>query len=262
MQGKVTILFLKKTVPTLYGHLMKLAQGLSLNLENVKAFYQLLFLLTLEFSEPGVLDMVLYLNSLQQLAVDSELTLAVSHRNALHAIVAGILFLITKISSPSGLQEHILQILALRRASAIHLLPEGLFGDSPVVKSNLVDQEMLFILDQDELHRKSPEPKKSFGQNDLLFYCVLVFLYELTGRFGRESSSSGPDLTSHFSVSLDYGDDSPLSIDQISFNSLKEKASSGEERFQVNSGEQDVKFSGALSFQEAVGKVSDLVNVT
>ena len=40
-------------------------------------------------------------------------------------------------------------------------------------------------------------------------------------------------MASHFSVSLDYGPESPLNVDQISFNSLKEKVelvlTSGEE---------------------------------
>ncbi len=40
------------------------------------------------------------------------------------------------------------------------------------------------------------------------------------GRFGREVT--GPDLKSHFSVSLDYGPDMPVPEEQISFNSFKE----------------------------------------
>lgn len=165
--GKVSTLFLKKTAPTLDAHLLKLAQGLSLQLENLRAFYCLLFLLTLEFSEPGVLDMIQYLNRLQTLAVQSDLP--VFHRNALHAMVAGILYLISKISSSTGFQEHILQVLALRKISAVHLLPDGLFAleydgiEHPSVKSNAANETMLFILDED---RRSPEQKKVFGEND------------------------------------------------------------------------------------------------
>lgn len=170
--GKVSSLFLKKTVPTLYGHLMKLAQGLSLQLENLKAFYQLLFLLTLEFSEPGVLDMVVYLNWLQNQAVGSDSALTVAHRNAFHAIVAGVLYLISHISSASGLQEHILKVLAIRKASAPHLMPGKLFTpedksdgvETLMVKSHLVDKMMLFILDEEELLRRTPEPRKGFGE--------------------------------------------------------------------------------------------------
>ena len=82
------------------------------------------------------------------------------------------------------------------------------------------------------------------------------------GKFGRDSSSSGPDLTSHFSVSLDYGSDFPLSVDQISFDTLKEKALSGEEEVEVKG--TDIVESGtteALSFQEAVGKSCNSVRL-
>lgn len=156
-------------MPSLYGHLMKLAQCLSQQHENLKAFYQLLFLLTLEFSEPGISDMVVYLNWLQNLATGSDFELTVGHRNALHAIVAGILYLISKISSASGLQEHILQVLTIRRTSAPHLLPTGLFedksdGEDKSVVNPLVDKIMLFILDEEELLRKSPELRKGFGE--------------------------------------------------------------------------------------------------
>lgn len=84
------------------------------------------------------------------------------------------------------------------------------------------------------------------------------------GRFGRDNSS-GPDLTSHFSVSLDYGSDPPLSADQISFNSLKEKielVASGDERFKVSgtAEESEASVHGALSYQEAIGKASYFVS--
>ena len=40
---------------------------------------------------------------------------------------------------------------------------------------------------------------------------------------GPLSRDSVPELANHFSVSLDYGPDSPLNTDQISFNNLKER---------------------------------------
>lgn len=178
--GKVSSLFLKKTVSTLYGHLKILAQNLSLKLENLKAFYQLLFLLTLEFSEPGVLDMVAYLNWVQDQATRSDSSFTVGHRSALHAIIAGILYLISKISQASGLQEHILQVLQVRRVSAPYLMPARLFStedqfhskENSILNSQLVDKSLIFILDE-ELLRKSPEQKKGFGKEG----CV-CFRYE------------------------------------------------------------------------------------
>lgn len=60
---------------------------------------------------------------------------------------------------------------------------------------------------------------------------------------------------SHFSVSLDYGCDSPLSVDQINFSSLKDKPIPVDET-------EEVRVSGSLSFQEAVGKASNAVRAT
>ncbi len=47
-----------------------------------------------------------------------------------------------------------------------------------------------------------------------------VFLLSVGRQGGRDSL---PELSSHFSVSLDYGPESPLNTDQISFNTLKER---------------------------------------
>lgn len=169
--GKVSTLFLKKTVQTLYAHLKELAQCLSSSMENLKAFYQLLFLLTLEFSEPGVLEMILYLNWLQTLAVGSDSLLGVQLCNALHAIVAGVLYLISKISLTPGLNEHVSHILTKRREHAPHLLPEGLFtyeeradGTEDSVGMSMVNRSMLFTLNEEDLMKKSPEPRKGFGE--------------------------------------------------------------------------------------------------
>ncbi len=95
-----------------------------------------------------------------------------------------------------------------------------------------------------------------------MVYSVLAIDCVL-GKFGRDSSSSGPDLTSHFSVSLDYGSDSPLSIEQISFNSLKERALSGEEVVVEvkGTGMAGSGTNGSLSFQEAVGKSCNTVRL-
>ena len=108
-------------------------------------------------------------------------------------------------------------------------------------------------------------------------------LYFSVGPFSRDSTS-GPDLASHFSVSLDYGPDSPLSVDQISFNSLKEKVElvlgSGEEEGRQISFESTIspmsteiagrgrphgvsitsQTSNNISFEEAVGKASKEVS--
>lgn len=140
-----------------------------MQLENLKAFYQLLFLLTLEFSEPGILDMVVYLNWLQTQAIADDSAFTIEHRNALHAIVAGILYLVSKITPAIGIQEHILQVLKIRKTTSPHLLPARLFAsedksDGAPTDILTVDKAALFILDEEGLLRKSPEPRKPFGE--------------------------------------------------------------------------------------------------
>lgn len=170
--GKVSPLFLKKNVPTLYRCLVQLAEHLSTNLRNLKAFYKLLFLLALEFSQPGVLDLVLCLNQLQLLALGSVARLSAGLCTALHAIIAGLLYLMSRIALAPALQEHIEQVLERRKVSAPYLLPAAVFASenrdddstSNSSSSSLeVDKSLLFTLDG-ELLRKSPEPKRSFSK--------------------------------------------------------------------------------------------------
>lgn len=169
MLGKVSPLFLKKTVPIFYGHLRKLAENLFSHYDNLKAFYQLLLLSTLEFSEPGLLDVVQYLSWLQYFAVESDFSSSANHCCTLHAIIAGVLYMITKISSALTLQEHITHVLEMRRSFAPYLLPGKVFSleEKPNgverIQAN-VDKKMLFILNQEELLRTSPEPRKGFGK--------------------------------------------------------------------------------------------------
>lgn len=64
-------------------------------------------------------------------------------------------------------------------------------------------------------------------------------LHLSVGRQGTHDSL--PELASHFSVSLDYGPESPLNTDPISFNNLKEKTelsiSSGSREGRVTGGQ-------------------------
>lgn len=169
MLGKVSPLFLKKNVPTLYRCLVQLAEHLSTNLGNLKAFYKLLFLMALEFSQPGVQDLVLCLNQLQLLALGS---LSAALCTALHAVIAGLLYLASRITVAPALQEHIGQVLAKRKVCAPYLLPSAVFGSedgADGIKNNSslcsleMDKSLHFTLDE-ELLRKSPEPKISFGK--------------------------------------------------------------------------------------------------
>ena len=63
-------------------------------------------------------------------------------------------------------------------------------------------------------------------------------------------------------MSLDYGHDSPLSVDQISFNSFKERVAPGEESLEVKIIEEPViGIHQPLSYEEAVGKATNSVSI-
>ena len=98
-------------------------------------------------------------------------------RHMLHAVVAGLLHLVARVSGNEILQEHIQEVIARRQSSAPHLLPEGVFGvessDGPVGPGEgegegegEVDNELLFHLKP--LIGMTPEVKRGFGKSPLL----------------------------------------------------------------------------------------------
>ena len=113
--------------------------------------------------------MVHLLSKLQDSAVDSASQLSATHRVSLHAITAGILHLLSQISTVSALTEHVLEVVERRRETApLLLLPDQLFaaereegangaegrGDIPTH----VGEDLLFHLRERGLVRQSPEP--------------------------------------------------------------------------------------------------------
>ena len=115
--------------------------------------------------------MVHLLSKLQDSAVDSASQLSAIHRVSLHAITAGILHLLSQISTVSALTEHVLEVVERRRETApllLLLLPDQLFaaereegadgaegrGDIPTH----VGEDLLFHLRERGLVRQSPEP--------------------------------------------------------------------------------------------------------
>ena len=109
--------------------------------------------------------MMTYLSRMQDLAVEGD-SLSLHHRTALHAIVAGILHLVAQVSANTALQDHINEVVGLRREMAPHLLPASVFGDQlEAGRNETVEQQLLFQLKEENLLRKSPEPKKGFGES-------------------------------------------------------------------------------------------------
>ena len=124
--GLVLKRFLSKTVNSLFTNLLELAKALCTSPANTLAFYQLVFLLTLEFSYQGLSDILVFLHQLQEFAV-KEKGLEAHHRVVLHATVAGVLHLASKISRNEVLKTtHIDGVIAKRRETA----PKAIVGHS------------------------------------------------------------------------------------------------------------------------------------
>ena len=164
--GKVSASFLKQNGPLLYQSLAQLAEHLYSDLRNLKAFYKFLFLMTLEFSPTGVLELVLFCDKLQSLALKKSSCSDVYF--ALHGTVAGLLYLVSKVCVAPALQEHIELVIAARKVSAPFLLPGATFGPEDGADGHIVggdiEPQLLFEVDEGLL-RRSPdnEAQKSFG---------------------------------------------------------------------------------------------------
>lgn len=172
--GVVSSRFLSKTVNSLFTNLLTLARALSTKSANTLAFYQLIFLLTLEFSHQGISDMLAFLHQLQELAVKEE-ELEAHHKVVLHATVAGMLYLTAKISRNEVLKTHVDGVIAKRRETAPRLLPDALFsttddeldggrGAVGVVSEDDIlsvvtnDETLLFSIKDMDTKRLSPPP--------------------------------------------------------------------------------------------------------
>lgn len=171
--------------------------------------------------------MVHLLSKLQDTAQDSNSQLSTVHRTSLHAIIAGILYLLGKISTISALGDHVQEIVEKRRENAPMLLPDGLFRrereelDGAVGRQsypNHVEDELLFHLRERGLDRQSPDPGMDFRKGTVKESCVYVILRVYIylscilciGHMMRESSTYSNDFQPHASLSLDYGADSPV----------------------------------------------------
>lgn len=173
--GMVSAQFLSKTVNSLFTNLLSLAKALSTKSANTLAFYQLIFLIVLEFSHQGISDMLAFFHQLQELAL-KEKELEMRHKVVLHATVAGMLYLAAKISRNEVLKTHVDGIIAKRRETAPRLLPDTLFStvtvdeldggrgsvgvvsDEDIVSVVANDETLLFSLKDMDTKRTSPPP--------------------------------------------------------------------------------------------------------
>lgn len=120
------------------------------------------------------MDMIHFLSKIQDAAQDSSTQLSSVHRASLHAVIAGILHLLSKISPTPALSEHVEEMIKLRREVSPALLPDGVFsqveggrrgdkveitdGAGGISYPSKVGDELLFQLRERGLDRQSPEP--------------------------------------------------------------------------------------------------------
>ena len=166
--GKVSDRFLNKTRGSLYTHLLENARVLSTHQDNLRAYYQLLYLLVLEFAHPGIMDMAHFLSKLQDMAL-TDSSLSSRHRIAIHSIIAGVLYLLANMTFNQVLRDHVFEVIAKRQQVSPSLLPDSLFStegsDGPEMDLANLDPELLFLLQQEGILDDSNEQRRGPGKS-------------------------------------------------------------------------------------------------
>lgn len=201
------------------------------------------------------MDILELLSQLQDAALSPGATDSLSGRQRIvvHATIAGAMFLLAKISSNQQLRDHVLEVVARRRDSAPHLLPDSLLAtptpqsstegvDGMAEESRDMSPDHLFQLREKGIIQSVPEPKKGYGMyiscQPLLHSLSLshplttpsphttfppyltphphTLIPPLTlasfGDLQRQNSQDRPELGHHFSVSVEYGPESPVRL--------------------------------------------------
>ena len=130
MLGNAPLRFRHSARKVLFPRLLDLAHSiLTDTLENMKEFYILLSLLTLEFLATGTKDILILMVELEDFANSSQTELSARHSNGIHACIAGCLHIVSVISEDDNLKSYIEKVIDVRRKSFKHLLPEGALGE-------------------------------------------------------------------------------------------------------------------------------------
>ena len=160
--GNAPLRFRHSARKVVFPKLLDLAHRLFATTEgHVKAFYTLLFLLTLELSPTGIKDILILIVELEDLATSSQTELVTEHINAIHACIAGCLHIISIVSEDDNLKSYIEKIIDLRRKSYKDLLPEVALGEEGAESSGAGFQ--LADDDDDDDDKKKDESAPYFN---------------------------------------------------------------------------------------------------
>ncbi|XP_025109068.1 protein EFR3 homolog B-like isoform X2 [Pomacea canaliculata] len=117
------ILFMKKSGIQFYCHILENLQLESNRVDNLEAVYCTMGLLAVEMGcDEIIVDLYRLALDIQTVAVSS--ALPITHRCALHAMVAAYLNLISQLLSGPAICSYITNIVQVRQTSAPHLLPD------------------------------------------------------------------------------------------------------------------------------------------
>ncbi|KAM6893695.1 protein EFR3 homolog B-like isoform 2-T2 [Xenentodon cancila] len=125
-------LFMRKHAQRLYRHVYLACKEESSGRSHYQALFTLLAVLAVELlNEEVLVDVVQLVLALQELALSSQEALSAFNRCGVHAICAAVLQLLSQLSLPTALRQHVVQVVESRQKEAPHLLPEDALCDKP-----------------------------------------------------------------------------------------------------------------------------------
>lgn len=123
------ILFMKKSGMQFYWHILENVQLESNRVDNLESMFCTMALLAVEMGGDDILvDLFRLALDIQGIAVAT--TLPMTHRCALHAMIAAYLNLISQLLASPAVVQYVQQTIELRKNKAAHLLPDFAFNRS------------------------------------------------------------------------------------------------------------------------------------
>lgn len=138
---KPDLLFIKKNGPNIYWHLHENACFTNNKVDNFESIYITMVLLYLEISGDEVLlDLLRLVLEIQESAMST--AIPVTHKCAMHALVAAFLSFLSQTSDYSSFASYVFQVIEERKRSAPYYLPTVAFNRTNTSSSYPADSSM------------------------------------------------------------------------------------------------------------------------
>jgi hypothetical protein len=169
------VVFIKKNGPLFFWHLYETLQLSNNKVDNFETVFTTMVLLFIELGADEVLiDIFRLALEIQNTAVNAPLP--ITHKCALHALVAAYLYIVSQLSAIPALGQHVTKVIDMRRKEAPYYLPDIAFN-----RSNTSSRE------NDLWNAADPRyPTTSVMQDRWLFS---------VDKIGQALSSSGHDIS-------------------------------------------------------------------